>query len=176
MRHARRYPRHGEAGFTLIELLIVMIIIAILVFAVSQAMSSAKVTSRNEGMKTAAASVDQAIGSFNRIYPRVGVTDPFMQRGGGAVWSGNTGSPNNGLADETGAWILNEWPDNPYTPTGGVVLRRYATPAPCAAMGAPGEIRACRTAAGGMTYTVRAYGRDKDGTTIVVYRADHGAR
>ena len=150
-----------------------MIIIALLVILVSLALNSAKVASRNEAMKSAAASIDRGIGALNRIYPRVGANDPLVQRGSGAVWSGNTGSPNTGLADETGAWILNEWPDNPYA-TGGVVVRRYATPAPCAATGAPGEVRVCRTA--GMTYTIRAFGRNRDGNAIEVYRADHGGR
>lgn len=175
MHHASRQSRRSESGFTLIELLIVLIIIGILTVVISQALVAARVASRNETMKAASASVDQALGSMNRIYPRVGGTDPFVQRGGGAMWSGNTGSPDVGLADETGAWILNEWPDNPFA-AGGVQLRRYATPAPCAAMGPPGEIRACRTAAGGMTYTVRAFGRDKDGNAVEVYRASHGAR
>lgn len=176
IRHARRHPRNGEGGFTLIELLIVVIIISMLMAILTIAMNSSKVAARNEGMKTAAGSVDKAVGSFNRIYPRIGASDPFVQRGGtGVVWSGNTGSTATGMADETGAWILAEWPDNPFA-AGGVQLRRYATPGPCAAMGAPGEVRACRTAAGGMTYTITAYGRDKDGNAFVVYRADHGAR
>lgn len=173
MAHGRPRTRRIEAGFTLVELLIVMIIIAILVLMVSLALNSSKVASRNQAMKSAAASVDQALGSFNRIYPRVGTSDPFWQRSKNKAWSGNTGSPNKGLADETGAWILNEWPSNPYV-TGGVVLRRYSSPTSCAAMGVPGEIRACRTA--GMMYTVRAFGRNRSGATIEVYRASHGAR
>ncbi len=175
MRPTTRHPRRAEQGFTLIELCIVLIIISALSLLLFTAMTSAKVASRNEAMKAAAASVDQALGAFNRIYPRVGASDPFVQRDSGAAWTGNTGSPTTGMADETGAWILQKWPDNPYAP-GGVTVRRYATAAPCAAMGVPGEVRACRTALGGMTYQVRAYGRSKDGSTIEVYRATHGAR
>lgn len=169
-----------EGGFTLIELLIVMIIIGILLAAAWVAMQSAKVQSRNDAMKAAAASVDAAIGTFNRMYPRVGAgaTDALLR--GPNPWVGNTGNPSQGLADETGEWILAEFPSNPYRSNTNVRVFRYAVPQPCAAVagGAPGDIRVCRMggANGALTYTIRAYGRNTQNQTVTVYTASHGTR
>lgn len=171
--------KRGERGFTMIEMLIVVIIIATLVVLIMGMMKSAREAARNDSMKTAGASIDQAIGSFNRMHPPVPppgsttIRDELIQRSAGQAWSGNTGNPANGLADDVGEWLVAQWPVNPFRP-GGVVVRRYSTQGNCTAGGVPGEVRVCRTPAGPMTYMVTAWGKNRDGNPTIVYRATHG--
>ncbi|MCW2923870.1 MAG: hypothetical protein JWM98_1274 [Thermoleophilia bacterium] len=159
----------------MIEMIIVMVIIAVLIAGAWMAMRSAKSSARARAMTTAAASVDEAIGAYNRMYPPVAAgSDPLWQRAPGAVWTGNTGTAALGLADETGEWILNEWPANPYA-SGGVKVSRYASDASCTS-GQPGEVHVCRAVAGTMTYHVVAWAKDTSDATIKVYDMSHGTK
>lgn len=175
-------PAGREAGVTLIELLIVLIIISVLIIASIVATRSARVASRNDAMKAAAASIDQAVGSFNRMYPAVPdpftnrVNDQLVTRRLGQAWTGNTGNPNTGLADETGGWLLSTWPRDPWTGRGVRVLR-YATLTSCNG-GRAGEVKVCRLGAaqGRQTYLIRAWGKDSNGRAKLVYTAQHGVR
>lgn len=169
-------PRQREAGFALIELVIVLIIVSILILSAVLLMGSAQVASRNEAMRTAGASIDQAVGSFNRMYPVVGGQADRLAPFEGAAWSGNVGTASAGLTDETGEWLLSDWPTDPYTGTPVRVLRS-PNQAYCG-MGAAGTVRVCRlrAASGRQTYMVVAWGRARDGSPTEVYRASHGIR
>lgn len=166
----------GEAGFTLLEMIIVVIIIAILMAGAWVAMRSANAASRRRAMTTASASVDQAMGAFNRMYPPVDATQPdtFWQRSQGSVWSGNTGAAAQGLTDETGEWLLAQWPNDPYS-TGGVEVTRYGSDAGCTA-GQPGEVHVCRTSPGTMLYHVVGWAKDDSGAPVKVYDMRHGVK
>lgn len=165
--------RARDSGFAVIELVIVMIILSVLVLAVVLAATSAKVTSRNQAMRSAGANVDQAVGSFNRIYPPVGgIADPLVAR---TQFASTATTAPAGLVDETGARILRSWPTNPYTGQPVRVLR-FAAASSCDS-GAIGEIRVCRVPANGaQTYRITAWGRNRNGVAQLVYTARHGGR
>jgi prepilin-type N-terminal cleavage/methylation domain-containing protein len=171
-----------EGGFTLIEVLIVLVIIAILVTASWVAMQSAKVQSRIDATKAAAASMDKAFGTFNRMYPPVGgIPDPL-----GQLPQPMTANPKPGvmptgnqrfLMDQTGEPLLENWPRNPYT-TGGVSVTTSTNPASCNATGQPGTIIVCRLGGtnGALTYRIVAFAKDKDNNNVRVYDEQHGTK
>lgn len=169
-------PRRREEGFALIELLVVLIIVSILILSAMLLMRSTQVASRNEAMRAAGGSIDQAVGAFNRMYPVVGAQPDRLAPFQGATWSGNVGPAASGLTDETGEWLLSDWPANPYSGAPVPVLRS-PNPAYCTS-GAAGTVRVCRlgAAAGRQAFVVAAWGRDRNGTPVEVYRARHGVR
>ena len=153
----------------------VLIIVAILVVAAWLAMQSAKVASRNEAMKTAASTIDQAVSTFSRMYPPVGSQpDALLPPARGAnPWRA---SSTQGLFDETGEPLLGEWPSNPFDRSQSVEVYRYATAASCAT-GQPGQVKVCRldpVADGRLAYLIRAWGKDSNGAPTQVYSVRHG--
>lgn len=179
MRSRADTSRAREAGFTLVELLIALVIIAVLVVILMIGLSSARTATRNDAMQAAGATFDQAFGALNRISPPMpdpqsgAFIDP-IDRIPAAGMTANPADPNTGLADESGEWLIQEWPRSPYAP-GGVRLRRGATSATCTVTSPqPGDVAVCRRSATRRgQYEVVAWGRDGSGAPAVVYRAQH---
>ena len=174
MTQAPRTERRSEAGFTLIEILIVLIIISVLLVAAWVAMQSARVASRNDAMKSAASSIDQAVSAYNRMYPPVGGSADRLLA---APNPWNSSNQNTALVDETGEPLLNNWPANPWG-TNGVVVTRYLAVGSCAS-GQPGEVKVCRlnpATDGRLSYEIRAWGKDSNGNPKLLYNTQHGGR
>lgn len=155
--------RRDERGFTVLELVVVLVILSLLAALAYAGIQSSRRTTNARVMATNAGLILGAIGTFERIHPRVGATDPLLA--GSTFTSTQTESPTT-LYDLGGGRILDPWPSDPYTGKPLVVQRRAA----CPATGTVGMVVACRVAtATSSNYRVMAWARNADGNAYKVY-------
>ena len=164
-RHAhggRAAARRGEAGFTLIELLIVIGIVGVLMAAGMIALSGGKRTAQARAMTTVAADVGKAVATYNRMNPPIR-GDRLVA---GSTWTSTQTEAAGGLYATTGEPILSPWPEDPYSGN-PITIRRGAT---CPTTAPAGTVAVCRNPASGRTaFRVRAWARNRDNSSYVVY-------